>query len=67
MIPLTPREREVAEHLATDTLPRHELAKFLGIAKGTLAHHTGRIYQKLNVRNRVQLMLYWEREMAKKA
>ena len=52
---LSPREKEVFWLLTTQkTLP--EIAKDLYIATGTLKSHTRRIYQKLDVHSRQEMM-----------
>ena len=48
---LTPREREVATHLADDTSPA-DIGKILGIKADTARAHIKSIQQKLGVRSR---------------
>lgn len=48
--PLTPREREIAEALATG-LSNKEVALNLDISHRTVEAHRARIFEKLNVRN----------------
>ncbi len=48
--PLTPREREIAEALATG-LSNKEVALDLDISHRTVEAHRARIFEKLNVRN----------------
>lgn len=62
---LSPREQEVAEHLATNPLPLAELAETLGITESTLKHHAQMIYHKLEIANRIQLAIYWNCELFK--
>jgi DNA-binding CsgD family transcriptional regulator len=52
--PLTPREREVAL-LVADGLRSREVAEKLGIAAQTVKSHLKTIFDKLGVRNRVEL------------
>jgi DNA-binding NarL/FixJ family response regulator len=55
--PLTPREREIVE-LVAHGLRNAEVAKKLGITEDTVKSHLNNVFQKLNVRDRVQLTLY---------
>jgi DNA-binding NarL/FixJ family response regulator len=55
--PLTPREREIVELVARG-LRNAEVAKQLSIAEDTVKSHLNNVFQKLNVRDRVQLTLY---------
>jgi DNA-binding NarL/FixJ family response regulator len=55
--PLTPREREIVE-LVANGLRNAEVAKKLGITEDTVKSHLNNVFQKLNVRDRVQLTLY---------
>jgi two-component system, NarL family, nitrate/nitrite response regulator NarL len=55
--PLTPREREIVELVARG-LRNAEVAKKLGITEDTVKSHLNNVFQKLNVRDRVQLTLY---------
>jgi DNA-binding CsgD family transcriptional regulator len=52
---LAPRERQVAEAMAAG-LSRPEIAKQLGLSPNTVVTMSGRVYRKLGVRNRAQLM-----------
>lgn len=51
---LTARELDVAMRVV-EGLPNREIAELLGITVRTVEVHTGRIFAKLGVRNRVQL------------
>ncbi|WP_300264766.1 helix-turn-helix transcriptional regulator [Microbacterium sp.] len=51
---LTARELDVAMRVV-EGLPNREIAELLGITVRTIEVHTGRIFAKLGVRNRVQL------------
>ena len=55
--PLTPRQREVLELLASG-LSNHEIAQLLVIAEETVRWHTKQIYRRLNVRNRTEAAAY---------
>lgn len=53
---LTERERQVAEAVAAG-LSNKEIARKLGITERTVKAHTGAIFEKLDVRDRLQLSL----------
>jgi two-component system nitrate/nitrite response regulator NarP len=53
---LTPREREVVAGVAAGQANKR-IASELGISEGTVKLHLHSIFRKLNVRNRVQLIL----------
>ena len=55
--PLTPREREIVRHVAQG-LRNAEVGKRLFITEETVKAHLNNIFQKLRVRDRVQLTLY---------
>jgi DNA-binding NarL/FixJ family response regulator len=55
---LSPREAEVVE-LAITSMTLDQIADRLGIARGTVQTHCKRIYQKLGVHDRVELMRWW--------
>jgi DNA-binding NarL/FixJ family response regulator len=55
--PLTPREREIVRHVALG-LRNAEVGKKLFISEDTVKTHLNNIFQKLGVRDRVQLTLY---------
>jgi DNA-binding NarL/FixJ family response regulator len=54
---LTPREREIIRHVARG-LRNAEVAKKLFISETTVKTHLNNIFQKLGVRDRVELTLY---------
>jgi DNA-binding NarL/FixJ family response regulator len=54
---LTPREIELVRMVARG-LPNKEMSGRLGISEGTVKMHLHHVYQKLKVKNRVQLILY---------
>ena len=51
---LTPREGEVADHVAAG-LQNKEIAEKLGIANGTVRIHIHNVFKKLGIQNRVEL------------
>ena len=55
--PLTPREREIIRHVALG-LRNAEVAKKLFISEQTVKTHLNNIFQKLGIRDRVELTLY---------
>jgi two-component system NarL family response regulator len=55
--PLTPREREIVRHVSLG-LRNAEVAKKLFISEQTVKTHLNNIFQKLAVRDRVELTLY---------
>ena len=57
---LTQREREILELMAQGK-SNQEIAKILFITTGTVRVHTHTIIQKLNVRDRTQAILLWEK------
>ena len=54
---LVQRENEVANLMAQD-LTNQEIAQKLGIAESTLSNQVSRIYEKLGISSRVELVLY---------
>lgn len=56
-IALTRREREISRHVALG-LRNAEVAEKLGVSEGTVKSHLNNIFQKLNLRDRVELALY---------
>jgi DNA-binding NarL/FixJ family response regulator len=54
---LTPREREVVRHVALG-LRNFEVAKKLFISEQTVKTHLNNVFQKVGVRDRVELTLY---------
>lgn len=55
---LSKREEEVAEILAF-TKDRNEACEKLFICEGTLAAHTYRIYGKLEINSKAELVIWW--------
>ncbi len=55
--PLTPRERDIVRHVALG-MRNAEVGKRLFISEDTVKTHLNNIFQKLGVRDRVQLTLY---------
>lgn len=53
--PLTPREREVLEHISMGKTSKH-VAADLGISENTVEVHRKNIYSKLNVHSVVELL-----------
>jgi DNA-binding NarL/FixJ family response regulator len=45
-------------HLVTDGLPNPEISTKLGVSEHTVKNHLFRIYEKLGISNRVELVLY---------
>lgn len=56
-VSLTRREREIVRHVALG-LRNAEVAARLNVTEGTVKTHLNNIFQKLGVRDRVQLALY---------
>lgn len=54
---LTPREREIIRHVALG-LRNAEVAKKLFISEQTVKTHLNNVFQKLSLRDRVELTLY---------
>ncbi len=52
---LSPREREIVD-LVGDGLSNKEIAKRLGISTATVAAHIRRIFTKLHVKSRIELV-----------
>lgn len=55
--PLTPREREIIRHVALG-LRNAEVARKLFISEQTVKTHLNNVFQKLGIRDRVELTLY---------
>ena len=55
--PLTPRERQIVRHVALG-LRNAEVAARLAISEDTVKTHLNKVFQKLGLRDRVQLTLY---------
>jgi two-component system NarL family response regulator len=55
--PLTRREREIVRHVALG-MRNAEVAERLGVTEGTIKTHLNNIFQKLALRDRVELTLY---------
>ena len=56
-VSLTRREREIVRHVALG-MRNAEVAAKLGVTEGTVKTHLNNIFQKLGVRDRVELTLY---------
>ncbi|TXD35206.1 helix-turn-helix transcriptional regulator [Lujinxingia vulgaris] len=56
--PLTPRERECYE-LLLDSLTEREIAEVMGLTPRSAHQYVSRIYQKLGLNSRAQLMSEW--------
>lgn len=56
--PLSKRETQVAEVLAF-TKSKEQAADRLCIATGTLAAHSFRIYEKLGIHTKAELVIWW--------
>ena len=54
---LTPRQEEVVR-LVAEGLPNGEIASGLGVTEHTVRNHLFRIYEKLGISSRVELILY---------
>jgi DNA-binding CsgD family transcriptional regulator len=63
---LTPRERELVEHLVSGTTTDRELAVALGIGRNTLKYHFRNVLAKLGLRNRAQVVAYVLRRPAER-
>lgn len=55
---LTPTEQRIAEIINTQGLTNAEIAKMLGVKKGTIDAHLRNIYMKLKLRNRAELIIH---------
>lgn len=55
---LSPRETEVAEIMAF-TKNKSDAADKLCISEGTLSAHTYRIYEKLDINSKSELVIWW--------
>ena len=56
---LSPKEIKVAELISTGTSNK-EIAEMLNVTERTIKSHLTQIYAKLNIRDRMQLMLYMQ-------
>jgi len=54
---LTPRQAQIVDFV-TDGLPNKEIAAALGVGEHTVRNHLFRIYKRLGVSNRVELIFY---------
>jgi DNA-binding NarL/FixJ family response regulator len=54
---LTKREAQIA-HMVAEGLPNLEISSKLGVSAHTVKNHLFRIYEKLGISNRVELVLY---------
>jgi DNA-binding CsgD family transcriptional regulator len=57
LIPLTSRERDVV-HLVADGMRNQEIANKLALSEHTIRNYLLRIYDKLGISSRVELVLY---------
>ena len=57
-VKLSKRELEVAEVMAF-TKCKHDAAEKLFISEGTLSAHTFRIYEKLQINSKSELVIWW--------
>ena len=55
---LTPRERELVEHLVSGRTTDRELGAALGVARNTLKYHVRNVLAKLGLRNRAQVAVF---------
>jgi DNA-binding CsgD family transcriptional regulator len=60
---LTPREAEIAK-LVADGKTNAEIAETLGVSVFTIGNHMVNIFDKLRLRNRVELVNYWTKLQA---
>ena len=54
---LTPRQAEIVQHLLLGKSDK-QIARELGISVPTVRTHMGRLFHKLGLRDRVELILY---------
>jgi DNA-binding NarL/FixJ family response regulator len=54
---LTKREEQIV-HMVADGVPNYEISSKLGVTAHTVKNHLFRIYEKLGISNRVELVLY---------
>jgi DNA-binding NarL/FixJ family response regulator len=57
-IPLLTKREEQIVNMIAEGLPNREVAVKLGVSAHTVKNHLFRIYEKLGVSNRVELVLY---------
>jgi DNA-binding NarL/FixJ family response regulator len=57
-IPLLTRREEQIVNLVIEGVPNHEIAMKLDLSVHTVKNHLFRIYAKLGISNRVELVLY---------
>lgn len=62
--PLTDRQREIWELLATKGLNDKEIGRILGLSPFTVHSHMKEILGKLGVTSRTQAIIVWWREQA---
>jgi DNA-binding NarL/FixJ family response regulator len=58
---LTVREREVLDQLLTGK-PHKQAAEALGISRRAVSYHTNRIYRKLQIHSRQELLLKFRKD-----
>jgi DNA-binding CsgD family transcriptional regulator len=57
-IPLLTRREEQIVGMVIEGLPNQEIAVKLGVSAHTVKNHLFRVYEKLGISNRVELVLY---------
>lgn len=62
---LTPSERTVAE-LVCEGLSNPEIAQRLSLSRRTVQSHLRRVYSKLKVTTRLQLVIFWKEKIEDK-
>jgi DNA-binding NarL/FixJ family response regulator len=57
-VPLLTKREEQIVHMVAEGLPNPEISSKLGVTEHTVKNHLFRIYEKLGISNRVELVLY---------
>lgn len=60
-ISLTPKEKEILYYILKDT-PRKEIAASLYISESTVKNHVTKIFSKLNIKNRSELLMMLDKK-----